>query len=85
MTTAEDKATQRCDLSADCGDFKAESDADPVLLSFFVAKQITTLCGKSQSVKPMTNEVGQFGVRVSGQCQQLKHVGFARIYYEDAS
>ena len=76
LTTAEDKATQRCDLSADCGDFKAESDADPVLLSFFVAIQITTLCGKSQSVKPMTNEVGQFGVRVFGGgdlCQRQKY------------
>ena len=27
LTVAEDRATQRCDLSADCGDFKAESDA----------------------------------------------------------
>ena len=32
LTTAEDRATLRSDLSADCGDFKAESDAARVAL-----------------------------------------------------
>ena len=50
LNAAEDRATLRSDLSADRGDFKAESDAASVAL-FFCAKTIT-LCGKSQSVKP---------------------------------
>ena len=50
LNAAEDRATLRSDLSADRGNFKAESDAASVAL-FFCAKTIT-LCGKSQSVKP---------------------------------
>ena len=35
LTAAEDKATLRSDLSADRGDFKAESDAARVALFLF--------------------------------------------------
>lgn len=49
LTAAEDKATLRSDQSADRGDFKAESDAARVALFLFAN---TTLCGKSQCVKP---------------------------------
>ena len=35
LTAAEDRATLRSDLSADCGDFKAESDAERVALFLF--------------------------------------------------
>ena len=50
LNAAEDRATLRSDLSADRGNFKAESDAASVAL-FFCAKNIT-LCGKLQSDKP---------------------------------
>ena len=50
LNAAEDRATLRSDLSADRGDFKAESDAASVAL-FFYAK-IITHCGKLQSAKP---------------------------------
>ena len=49
LTAAEDRATLRSDLSADRGDFKAESDAARVAL---FCLQNTTLCGKSQCAKP---------------------------------
>ena len=49
LAVAEDRATLRSDPSADCGDFIAESDAAHVALFCLYH---TTLCGKSQCVKP---------------------------------
>ena len=63
LNAAEDRATLRSDLSADRGDFKAESDAASVALFFYAL--IITLCGKSQSVKPQGS--GQSPVNSSQQ------------------
>ena len=57
LNAAEDRATLRSDLSADRGDFKAESDAASVAL-FFYAK-IITLCGKLQSAKLIISQSGK--------------------------